>query len=1081
MKKLLFRLLASVAVLFGALAALAWLTSGKIPDERRTFDAEALKQLDEWRNLEVPGDQPESPFVSVDYPLKPSDPAYPSTQSPILAGLVEEGVLPPVFERTGAQPLVLEGPDGAGHYGGTWLRVQTAGSTNFWRQMASPSLVRGNYLGTGFVPHLARSFEVNADKTVYTFYLREGVRWSDGHPLTSEDFAYWWAHSDREGTGHPALRIGGEMGRLEVVDTFTIQFRFPVPNPTFLIQVAKNDSFALPKHYLHPYDPDQGNPEKIEALMDRSGAISAESLFRMINTPDNPERPQLMPWVARKHAANAPYILVRNPYYWAVDTEGRQLPYLDRVIFSQKEQDYLPLTASQGGVTFQYRKIERDSYSVLMASRERNNYEVYHWIPQNANKFTLYVNLDRHTGEGDPASDAKRKLLLEKRFRQALSLAIDRREIIRSEYNDLVEPAQIVPKENSPFYSETLEKAFIEHEPERAARLLDEIGLTERDSEGFRLLPDGQRLNLYILVNSTQAGWEPINLVIQDWADVGIRATLRLRSPALYGSERSLGQYDLAFFHASAGNPLFDPNFYVPAAGSSSMASSYGIWFQEGGALGYPVEDERAKAPPEGSDLRKAMEYFAQAQITPELEKQKELVGKAFDLAAENIWSISVSKLPSELAVAHEDLRNVPKVAIGSYLFNTPSNVGPETFYLENVEAEPKVAAQIASQLRASPEDPFGGGGVSGEVGGQPLPVGKTLFILLIVGLFLVGLRKPFVLRRFAIMVPTLFVVSIIVFTVIQLPPGSFIETRILILEETGDEAAIEQVKKLRETFWLDEPFWKRYARWAGFYWFVTFDKKDAGLLQGDFGRSMETLSSVNEMVSERMALTMAVSAGTILFTWVVAFPIGIISAVRQYTFVDYFFTVVGFLGMCIPNFLLALLLSYWGSQFFGTDLSGLFSPEYIGQPDWTWGKFLDLLAHIWIPIVVLGTSGTLGMIRVVRNNLLDELKKPYVVTARAKGVRPARLLFKYPVRMALNPFISGIGGIFPALVSGGAIVAIVLSLPTVGPLLLTSLMSEDFYMAGSLLMMLTTLSILGILFSDILLMVVDPRIRMEK
>jgi ABC-type dipeptide transport system, periplasmic component len=264
----------------------------------------------------------------------------------------------------------------------------------------------------------------------------------------------------------------------------------------------------------------------------------------------------------RKHSANAPYILVRNPYYWAVDTEGRQLPYLDRVIFSQKEKDYLPLTASQGGVTFQYRKIERDSYSVLMASRDLNGYEVYHWIPQNANKFTLYVNLDRYVGEGDPASKGKRELLQDKHFRQALSLAIDRRTIIRSEYNDLVEPAQIVPKENSPFYSEALEQAFIEHDPDRAAALLDQIGLTGRDAEGFRLLPDGRRLNLYILVNSSQAGWEPINLVIQDWASVGVRATLRLRSPALYGSERKLGQFDLAFMHASAGNPC-RPELYA--------------------------------------------------------------------------------------------------------------------------------------------------------------------------------------------------------------------------------------------------------------------------------------------------------------------------------------------------------------------------------------------------------------------------------------------------------------------------------------------------------------------------------------
>jgi ABC-type dipeptide/oligopeptide/nickel transport system permease component len=404
-------------------------------------------------------------------------------------------------------------------------------------------------------------------------------------------------------------------------------------------------------------------------------------------------------------------------------------------------------------------------------------------------------------------------------------------------------------------------------------------------------------------------------------------------------------------------------------------------------------------------------------------------------------------------------------------------------FYLAGAEAETgeAIEEQIQNLITSEPVAPHTasvakGGGFLGDVS-----FGFVAFWTLIGILIVIGLRKQFVLRRLLIMIPTLIIISFVVFFIIQLPPGSFIETKILALEELGDRDAIEQVEQLRDSFWIDEPWLERYARWSGLYWFTSFDSVDKGLLQGNFGRSMETLTDVNAMVDERLLLTVAVSAGTILFTWAVAFPIGVISAVRQYTFADYFFTVIGFLGMCIPNFLLALLLSYWGSRFFGADLTGLFSQEYIGQPNWTWGKFVDLLKHLWIPIVVIGVSGTLGMIRVVRNNLLDELKKPYVVTARAKGVRPLRLLIKYPVRMALNPFVSSIGGIFPALVSGGAIVAIVLSLPTVGPLLLTALMTEDFYLAASLLMVLSTLSVIGVLFSDVLLMILDPRIRMEK
>jgi ABC-type dipeptide/oligopeptide/nickel transport system permease component len=236
----------------------------------------------------------------------------------------------------------------------------------------------------------------------------------------------------------------------------------------------------------------------------------------------------------------------------------------------------------------------------------------------------------------------------------------------------------------------------------------------------------------------------------------------------------------------------------------------------------------------------------------------------------------------------------------------------------------------------------------------------------------------------------------------------------------------------------------------------------------------METSQPVNDMVGDIIVLTIALSLGTIIFTWATALPIGIYSAVKQYSWSDYALTLIGFIGMSVPAFLLALVLMAMAG------VSGLFSPEYASQPEWSYGKFVDLLKHIWIPIVVLGVGGTAGMIRVMRANLLDELRKPYVVTARAKGVRPVKLLVKYPVRLALNPFISGIGSIFPHLISGGSIVSIVLSLPTAGKLQLDALMTEDMYLAASMLMVLSLLGVLGTLVSDLLLLWLDPRIRLE-
>jgi ABC-type dipeptide/oligopeptide/nickel transport system permease component len=299
-------------------------------------------------------------------------------------------------------------------------------------------------------------------------------------------------------------------------------------------------------------------------------------------------------------------------------------------------------------------------------------------------------------------------------------------------------------------------------------------------------------------------------------------------------------------------------------------------------------------------------------------------------------------------------------------------------------------------------------------------------------------------------------------------------------LRAAGDANAETETARLSEMFHLGEPVWQRYVRWLGLPWFVTFAPQDRGLLQGDMGRSMETLRPVNEMVGDRIVLTFWVSLGTILFTWAVALPIGIYSAVRQYSPGDYIVSFLGFFGMCLPNFLLAILLMYFSAEYLGLNVTGLFSPEYAAQPGWTWGKVLDLLKHIWVPVVVIALGGTAGMIRVMRGNLLDELGKPYVTTARAKGVPPFRLLMKYPVRLALNPFVSGIGGLFPQLVSGGAIVAIVLSLPMVGPLLLQGLLSEDIYLAASMLMVLSLLGILGTLASDLLLLWIDPRIRFE-
>ena len=324
-----------------------------------------------------------------------------------------------------------------------------------------------------------------------------------------------------------------------------------------------------------------------------------------------------------------------------------------------------------------------------------------------------------------------------------------------------------------------------------------------------------------------------------------------------------------------------------------------------------------------------------------------------------------------------------------------------------------------------------------------------------------------YVVRRLLMMIPTMLAISIIVFVIIQLPPGDYLESHIAELQSQGESVDNAKIQFLRQHYGLDKPLYQQYLYWL---W---------GMLHWDFGFSFEYDLPVMDVVGDRMFLTVIVSMVTIVFTWIIAFPIGVYSATRQYSWGDYGLTLLGFIGLATPNFLLALVMLYLANVYFGTSIGGLMDPTYIDQP-WSWGKVKSVLEHLWIPVVVIGTSGTAGMIRRLRANLLDELQKQYVVTGRAKGLPATRLLVKYPLRMALNFFIADIGSILPSIISGAEIVAVVLSLPTTGPMLLSALQSQDMYLAGSFLMFLAFLTVVGVLVSDLCLAALDPRIRLQ-
>lgn len=324
---------------------------------------------------------------------------------------------------------------------------------------------------------------------------------------------------------------------------------------------------------------------------------------------------------------------------------------------------------------------------------------------------------------------------------------------------------------------------------------------------------------------------------------------------------------------------------------------------------------------------------------------------------------------------------------------------------------------------------------------------------------------RRFLVRRILTIIPTLLAIAVTSFVLIQLPPGDFMTSYIAQLESTGTTLDESEILSLRQRYGLDDPLHVQFFKWFG------------NVLQGDFGISFLYNKPVSELIWERVALTFVLTFSTLIFTWAVALPIGVYSATHQYSAGDYFFTFIGFVGRGIPDFMLALILMWIALTSFGVSAGGLFSLEYRNAP-WSWEKVMDLISHLWVPMIVLGTSNTASLIRIMRNNLLDELHRPYVETARSKGLSEVRLLWKYPVRLALNPFVSTIGWVLPSLISGATIVSVVLGLPTAGPLLLSALLSQDMFLAGSFVMILSVLTVFGTLISDILLAWLDPRIQ---
>ena len=1055
-------------------------------------DKEDLARLNKLKDQSVDKKKPIRIQVEVDYSKGPKAPWYPRNESPILTAIVKEGKLPPVTERVGPEPLVLRGVDGLGKYGGTMYRLNDIGG----QRMRPISLVRWSPQGYPIVPNVAKSFTVSDDYRRYTFKLRKGLKWSDGHPFTSADILYFWNEEQLEKTLFPQgplyffVHCGKPM-KVEAPDPYTVIFSFDKPFSFFLEILATSKGNFLtdsPKHFLEKFHPVTGNKKLIKEVMENHNLINERAVYFMLR--HRIEKPSLAPWIMRTERMTPPDTYVRNPYFFAVDEKGCQLPYVDRIVVNKKSPDMLVISASQGEVTLQARYIKNEDYTMLMKQRRKYDYQVYHWLNGDGAKWGLCFNLNRRVEKGDVEAENKAKLLADKRFRQALSMAVNRKEIINAVFCGMGAPASMGPASSSPFYVKDLVHKYGKYDQKKANELLDKCGLTARDADGFRRFEDGPPL-LFDINYCPFTGEGPGQFLVEFWRKVGIKTRLRNQERNIFYVEKSAGMHDMTVWQGyGAFFPILDPRYYFPASSESNFAVKYAAWYQSGGMFN-KQETCQGEKPPNDHPLFEAMVLFEKIKTSQSMEENQKIFRRITELASENIYMLTFNTPLPALAVVKNGFKNVPTKGVYSWNFLSPGNLGLETWFFEQTKSDAWEKKDIKNEIaHLCPIKKLHDGNLkqtntinnvkvsSRSVFGAIIKWGIILVVLLLLALLV--MRFPFIGKRIIIMVPTLFIISIISFIVIEIPPGDAINSKIFQMQEEGGEVDQKEIDELRTLFRTEEPAWKRYTWWMGLDWFITFDRKDKGLLQGNMGRSMMDLKPVNEKVGDRLLFTFLISLGTILFTWAIALPIGIYSAVKQYSFFDYFFTVFGFIGMCIPGFLLALLLMYAAEALFGLKVSGLFSAEYAAQSTWSMGKVFDLLQHMWLPVLVQGMTGTAGMIRVMRANLLDELKKPYVITAKAKGVRPLKLLLKYPVRIALNPFISGIGSMFPRLISGGAIVAIVMSLPTIGPMQLSAIMQQDMYLAGSMLMVLSLLSVLGTLASDILLLSLDPRIRFQ-
>lgn len=662
----MFLVMAALVVCVEVFASITWALSGagsvdlaalesvQVPDRHPT-QARALHTISEWH----------------------PDRKRHFQESPRWAQQVAAGQLPPVAERLPENPLVITPPQQMGPYGGTWRRYATGPSDIgiIEARLAYDGLVRWDPMAQRVLPNLATHWDIEEGGRSFTFHLRRGVRWSDGHPFSADDILFWYDDVLQDADITPVIGIeyrhGGELMKMEKLDDLTFRIRFAEPNGLFIKQLASNFSYTMvgyPAHYLKQFHRNYVPEEQLGRLARATGRDFWFQLFTDKREWRNTEMPRLWAWVCTEPPPARPARFSRNPYYWKVDAEGRQLPYIDDVTFDIYDVETINLKVINGEVGMQSRHVSPSEYPLFMANQETGGYRVYHWIDGGDGTFSLSVNLNHK----DPVM---REIFGDHRFRKALSHALDRESLNEANYYGLGEPRQLAPPPVSAWYVEEYEKAYIEFDQDKANRLLDDMGLKHRNSAGTRLRPDGRPLSIYLEMSSTGSSMSQMfEMIAADWTDVGVQTKVKMSARQLFSQRRNSRLFDVAMW-GGAGEiiPVLDPRWFIPYSSASHFGLDYAQWYRTGGRKG-----EEPPAP-----MRRALDLFGELKRTMDEEEQIRLFKEIIEINRQHLWAIGGVGAVPQIFIVKNSFRNVPEVAVACWPLRTPGATAPECYAID--------------------------------------------------------------------------------------------------------------------------------------------------------------------------------------------------------------------------------------------------------------------------------------------------------------------------------------------------------------------------------------------------------------